>query len=133
MYVISLNFLLVIILFYIYSITTFYQHLTCVSVASEIWTQNVLVGGVHVILVLYSSAVWCKSTEPFFFGFAILVWFQDMSISWWREGGVRKASVLRYKEKKQIRHQFRIVNAHQRPRMKAWLSLIDHIRKFLIC
>ncbi|KAH1041698.1 hypothetical protein AAZX31_09G057700 [Glycine max] len=44
---------------------------------------------------------------------------KDMSISWWREGGVRKASVLRYKEKKQIRHQFRIVNAHQRPRMKA--------------
>ncbi|KAH1209319.1 Protein CHLOROPLAST IMPORT APPARATUS 2 [Glycine max] len=47
---------------------------------------------------------------------------KDRSISSWMEGGVRKKSGLRYKEKKQIRHQFWVVNAHQRPRMKARLS-----------
>jgi len=48
---------------------------------------------------------------------------------WWDNGGVREASVQRYKEKrrtrlfsKKIRYQVRKVNADRRPRMKVRVS-----------
>lgn len=73
-------------------------------------------------------STWCRSTESLPFTF--LPWQSRLAqIDLFPEnGGVREASVLRYKEKrrtrlfsKKIRYQVKKVNADRRPRMKVWL------------
>lgn len=75
------------------------------------------------------DAVVVRSTESFLFLYAffslILGQARLAQIDLFADGGLREASVLRYKEKrrtrlfsKKIRYQVRKVNADRRPRMK---------------